>query len=67
MPQPWLRPPPLSCTEQETLVTVMATARKTLDEARTHERATALAWEKENTITHHLEHQFATAQGIALP
>jgi hypothetical protein len=34
--------------EQEAL---MAAARKTLDEAPARERATALAWEKEKTIT----------------
>jgi hypothetical protein len=44
----------------------MAVTRKTLDEARAREHATALAWE-EKTITHHLEQQFAVAQGIALP
>jgi hypothetical protein len=32
-----------------------------------HERATAIAWEKEKTITRHLEHQLTTAQGIAIP
>jgi hypothetical protein len=40
----------------------MATTRKTLDEARTRERAAALAWEKEKIITHHLEQQLTTAQ-----
>jgi hypothetical protein len=35
--------------EQETLITAVAAARKTLDKARTHKRATTLAWEKEKT------------------
>jgi hypothetical protein len=50
--------------EQETLV---AAARKTLDEAPARERDTALAWEKEKTITHRLEQQLTAAQGIAIP
>jgi hypothetical protein len=53
--------------EQEALVAVVATARKTLDEARVHERAAALVWVKEQTIARHLEQQLATAQEIALP
>jgi hypothetical protein len=32
-----------------------------------HERASALAWEKEKTIARHLEQQFAAAQGITHP
>jgi hypothetical protein len=43
--------------EQEALVAAVPVAHKTLDEAR--ERAAALAWEKEKTITHHLEQQLA--------
>jgi hypothetical protein len=53
--------------ERETLIVTVAVARKTLDEAWAHERATVLAWEKEKTITHHLEQQLAAAQGIAIP
>jgi hypothetical protein len=53
--------------EQEALVAAMAAARKTLDEARARERATALAWEKEKTIARHLEQQLAAAQGITIP
>jgi hypothetical protein len=45
----------------------VAVARKTLDEARAHEHATALTWEKEKIIVHHLEQQLAAAQGITLP
>jgi hypothetical protein len=45
----------------------MAAAHKTLDVARTCEHAAALAWEKEKTITHHLEQQLAAAQGITIP
>jgi hypothetical protein len=41
--------------EQEALVATVAAACKTLDEARARERAAALAWEKEKTITYHLE------------
>jgi hypothetical protein len=44
----------------------VAAARKTLDGARVHERATALAWEKEKTITRHLEQQLVAAQGITI-
>jgi hypothetical protein len=33
----------------------MTTICKTLDEARARERATTLAWGKENTIAHHLK------------
>jgi hypothetical protein len=44
-----------------------ATTRKTLDEARAHERAAALAWEKEKTIARHLEQQLIAAQGITIP
>jgi hypothetical protein len=54
----------ISHREQEALV---AAARKTLDEAPARERATALAWEKEKTITHRLEQQLTAAQGIAIP
>jgi hypothetical protein len=53
--------------EQEALVAVVATTRKTLDEAWAHEHAAALAWEKEKTITHHLKQQLAVAQGITIP
>jgi hypothetical protein len=45
----------------------MAAARKTLDKARAHERVAALAWEKEKSITLHLEQQLAVAQGITIP
>jgi hypothetical protein len=38
--------------EQEALV---AAARKTLDEAQAHEHTATLAWEKEKTVTRHLE------------
>jgi hypothetical protein len=41
--------------EQEALVIVVATTRKTLDETRARERTTALTWEKENTIARHLK------------
>jgi hypothetical protein len=53
--------------EQEALVAVMATARKTLDEVRVHECTTALAWEKEKTITRHLEQHLTASQGIMVP
>jgi hypothetical protein len=53
--------------EQEALVAAVATAHKTLDEARSRERAAALAWEKEKTIARHLEQQLAAAQGITIP
>jgi hypothetical protein len=45
----------------------VVTARKTLDEAWARERAATLVWEKEKTITHHLEQQLADAQGISIP
>jgi hypothetical protein len=45
----------------------VAAVRKTLEEARAHERVTTLAWEKERTIAHNLEQQLAAAQGIAIP
>jgi hypothetical protein len=45
----------------------MAAAHKTLDEARVHKHATALTWEKEKTIAHHMEQQFIVAQGIVVP
>jgi hypothetical protein len=41
--------------EQKALIAVVAAAHRTLDEAWAHEHATALAWEKEKTISHHLE------------
>jgi hypothetical protein len=41
--------------EQEALIATVAAAHKTLDAARAHEHAATLAWEKEKTITHHLE------------
>jgi hypothetical protein len=53
--------------EQEALITAMATARKTLDEARAHELAVTLAWEKEKTIARHLEQQLVAAQENAIP
>jgi hypothetical protein len=53
--------------EQEALITVVATARKTLDEAQASERVAALAWQKEKTIASHLEQQLTAAQGIAIP
>jgi hypothetical protein len=53
--------------EQEALVAIVAAARKTLDEARARERAAALTWEKEKTITRHLEQQLTAAQGITIP
>jgi hypothetical protein len=40
---------------------------QTLDEAWAREHATALAWEEEKTIAHHLQQQLAAAQGIAIP
>jgi hypothetical protein len=52
--------------EQEALVAAVATARKTLDEAQARECAATLAWEKEKTITCHLEQQLAAAQGITI-
>jgi hypothetical protein len=39
--------------EQELLIAIMVAARKTLDEARAHERTAALAWEKEKAIVYH--------------
>jgi hypothetical protein len=45
----------------------VAAACKTLDEARARERSSTLAWEKEKTITHHLEQQLVTVQGIMIP
>jgi hypothetical protein len=45
----------------------VAAARKTLDEARARERAAALTWEKEKTISRHLEQQLAAAQEITIP
>jgi 2-keto-3-deoxy-galactonokinase len=53
--------------EQEALIAAMATARKTLDEARSYEHATALAWEKEKTIACHLEQRLTATQGIVIP
>jgi pyruvate/2-oxoglutarate dehydrogenase complex dihydrolipoamide acyltransferase (E2) component len=53
--------------EQEALIAAVAAARKTLDEARTRERAAALTWEKGKTIACHLEQQLAAAQGITIP
>jgi hypothetical protein len=53
--------------EQEKLVTAVAAARKTLDEAWACERVAALAWEKEKTIVRHLEQQLAATQGIMIP
>jgi hypothetical protein len=53
--------------EQEALVTDVAAARKTLDKAWAREHASALAWEKENSIVHHLEQQLAAAQRITIP
>jgi hypothetical protein len=44
-----------------------AAASKTLDEAWAREHAAALAWEKEKTITRHLEQQSTAAQWITLP
>jgi hypothetical protein len=48
---PWsrLRLPPLPHIESRRL-----SSRLTLDEARAREHGTALTWEKEKTITHHL-------------
>jgi hypothetical protein len=53
--------------EHEALIAVVVAARKTLDEARACERATALAWEKENTIVRHLEQQLIAVEGITIP
>jgi hypothetical protein len=53
--------------EKEALIATMATARKTLDEARACEHAAALAWEKEKTIACHLEQQLTATQGIVIP
>jgi hypothetical protein len=52
--------------EQEAFVAVVAAARKTLDEARAHKHAAALAWEKEKIIARHMEQQLATTQGIVI-
>jgi hypothetical protein len=46
--------------EQEILIAAVAAACKTLDEARTRERAATLAWEKETTIARHQEQQLAS-------
>jgi hypothetical protein len=53
--------------EQEALIVVVATARKTLDDALACERAAALAWEKEKTIARHLEQQLTTNKGSRFP
>jgi hypothetical protein len=53
--------------EQEALVAAVSAAHKTLNEARKREYVAVLAWEKEKIITRHLEQQFTTAQGIAIP
>jgi hypothetical protein len=53
--------------EREALVAAVPAARKTLHKARARECATALAWEKETTITRHLEQQLTAAQGITIP
>jgi hypothetical protein len=53
--------------EQEALIATVATARKTLDEAKAREHVAALAWKKEKTIARHLEQQLAAAQGITIP
>jgi hypothetical protein len=45
----------------------VAATQKTLDEARVRECAAALTWEKEKTITRHLEQQLTAAQGITIP
>jgi hypothetical protein len=45
----------------------VAAARKTLDEARAHKHATALAWEKEKTIARHLKQHLTAAQWITIP
>jgi hypothetical protein len=49
--------------EQESLIATVTAARKTLEEAR----VTVLAWEKEKTITRHLEQQLAATHGITIP
>jgi hypothetical protein len=54
MSWPRLKPPSLPRTESRRLSSL-------------HERTSALAWEKEKTITHHLEQQLAAAQGITHP
>jgi hypothetical protein len=41
--------------EKKTLLTVVDAVRKTVDEARAREHATALDWEKEKTNARHLE------------
>jgi hypothetical protein len=53
--------------EQEALVTAVAAACKTLNEAWARERAAALTWEKEKTIARHLKWQLTAAQGITIP
>jgi mannose-1-phosphate guanylyltransferase len=53
--------------EQEALVNVVPAAHKTLDEARARQRATALAWEKEEAIARHMEKKLVVAHGIAIP
>jgi hypothetical protein len=56
----------ISHREKEALITVMAATCKTLVKARARERSTTLTWDKEKTITHHLEQQLAAAQGIMI-
>jgi hypothetical protein len=41
--------------DQEALIAAVAVARKTLDEARARDHAAVLTWDKEKTITRHLE------------
>jgi hypothetical protein len=53
--------------EQEALIVAVVAARKTLGKAQACECTTALAWEKEKTISRHLEQQLAAVQGIAIP
>jgi hypothetical protein len=57
---------PTTQREQEALLVDLATARKTLDEARAHECAAALTWEKEKANAHHLEQQLTFAHGIVI-
>jgi uncharacterized protein YqgV (UPF0045/DUF77 family) len=47
--------------DQEALIAAVAVARKTLYEARARDHAAVLTWDKEKTITRHMEQQFAAA------
>jgi hypothetical protein len=49
--------------EQEAFIVAVAVTRKTLDEARVREHATALAWEKEKTFARHLDSSSSLPKG----